>query len=414
MYGVALFTAPANPHDSGIMACSPESVSELDGWQELDQEIIWLTNIELPVLMESGLAAETYLRARNYMAPDLKQIARELNLDINQSQLTANSIRILQEVAQRIFNYLERLCGMAVSARYEITLDRLTSTIRKAIRSSDSEVHMPQLMHEVFDSAQTLSTRPAVNAINPGDQIITLSYPRGAYAMLLFEQIIPKGAWHFIKAPEALAKVNSDNGMDIIESIFDGRAGFIQVRMNSKRNQDLPFLRAQTEGSQWVSLHEFRELANDISMRVLNIAHSESQQTVGEYLQSANIKLPDMVDGLSYSAGIALENVWKALLLHNESNLSLKPFLDSASVSIRSWDRIFCKRAAEAVFDRGYKVLTHGNNNITVAVPKTEITALKDLGYQLYMHAPTEHLPVNEMALAHHNEDEARYAQFNI
>lgn len=381
-YGVAYFHDPFKPHESKVTFCTESESGELGAWGQLLKERAWFTNIDLPAFIEHGLLEIPHLRHANYLAPGFRQILAEMGANIK-GQVELQSLRLLLEIFSRVMNYASKSSHCDLEAVYENKGDSISAVLRYKHGDWDEELDIPDLVKDAFKDGYLMSTRNTQHNITFDDKITHLSFPRAAYAMALLNSEIPIGEWSIHEEAGAFKNISGHDILPVLEQVFAARSGMVKVKLPKALNEDLPLHRLNNANGQWLTIQEAEVIAKTAPLKVVSLAYAKERTTLNKLLEDQKWREPNTMDALSYSAGLYLQELWSALSHERQSTISQRSYTPSTATFIKSWDRVYCLRAAEAIEERGFKVLAYGNNNISIAAPKEEIQELLLLGYQL-------------------------------
>lgn len=384
-YGVALFDNPKK-YASGWAAVGDEIGAEPFSFQdtgELENNVIWITNIDKNTFFRCGLSKTPRFRHEYYLRTKLSSIV--LELDIKNEDLSIQAVKLASLVAtvMQLTHYHVGMSGAPANT--------LATGLRQVIQPDS------QAVDNVLRDASKKASQSFVECvkshelINKDYRITSLVFHRRSYAKLITSYKLPYGEW--LQAPsEVLAMSNRS----MIEWVCkNDRPCLVKVRVlniNSSVNHLVNYgagaglvINRTDEGKDWAGLNQ-REWMTTPEINVMRkyMDLIVEDILIGEGYVENPIRIPKW-GVLSYCAGIMCENMWVALT----KDLSGSPGQNPQSAWIHSIDRTLCFLAAKGLdLLANTSVQSYGYGRVTICIDNGGFRQVADLAVRMKMVAP--------------------------
>lgn len=358
--------------DSAWASVSGETSYRINGINELDQNVSWITNISFNDFNKLNFRDVSYLKESHYMRVDPQILLKELSLQGDKSKATQAISKIYQrvvdfgyehfgvspqEIGYRYANILsEKVVPMSMRKKPKENRDAIESAIEEATQYFQKDV----------------GKRPS------GNTSITLTMPRIAYFNWLLDRQVPiSNEWKkvsFNNGPievgvekEELVKGTHTKMKKLAEMASDNALLFnISIKnMDKTYAKFASFGVGKNVARGWVSYPELIEM-----VRYSRIEIKKALKTkLGPIDES--IKDKDQSTNFSFSKGIFLDNLASSVLtpIDRTTVNGITPYL-------RAYDRMACFRIAERLTEDGYYIMSYGMGKISISVPEKGINEI--------------------------------------
>ncbi|HDX8428175.1 TPA: hypothetical protein RQN23_002875 [Aeromonas veronii] len=388
-FGVVFFDNPDNPCQ-GSASEAGQAVFSITSIGDLKSDVIWITNLEFDQIRAKRLWNNPKIKRINFFRDDLYKISKELGLVINSSNV--EGLRVLSEIVNRVMQMAFKHYSI------EEVLQSFKDTINKSLMTplyhlddgGSGNLLLDQILNESFNAYQQCYGEI------PQDYITaSLKFSRFTYGQEILDMPVPCGAWNELKDyPKGWGVrgvISADSPVDYLNSFMDEKPMLVNLvtkNMDSGFAELLDFANG-TNRRQWVTAQEavLAGLYGDIQIKGIYIA--EGYQKISEKMAFA---LPNegITAELSISLGILAENHWTSLASGRKVNIHgvVKDIKPARAVWMRSWDRIMCWKAAQALKQAGYLVRGYGVGGVDVAVLPARLGPLYEFAASLSLSSP--------------------------
>mgnify|MGYP000002844768 CR=1 FL=1 len=365
--GVILFDDP-KIGEQGWGAKSGQEAERINGINALDQEYIWITNVDYMDFNNLGFRNVSYLRETHYMRGTIKTFIEELGLKSSPSK----AAEILSNIFQRVIKFGNEMFGIDPkehSHRYANLLAQkiIPMNMRKA------PTHNNESISDALEEATQLMQNNVGRRPN-GRKAITVHMPRIAYFNWLLNSRVPVDReWKKIAFNTGEFEVGIEKGKEIegtktrmskLDKLSEDNAFMFNISIKSMEDEYLSFASfgvGKKTSRTWVTYPELKELARYSRIEVKKGLKTQ----IGALDEDVQDKDPST--NFSYSKGIFLENLISAL------STNVDGVLNGVIPYIRAYDRMACLKAAEVLNSEGYYVMSYSFGKIVVLVPETGI-----------------------------------------
>lgn len=365
--GVILFD-DTKVGEQGWGAKSGHEAERFNGINELDQEYVWISNIEYNDFNHLSFRNVSYLRESHYMRSTIKSFIQELGLHNSPSE----AAEILSNIFQRVIDFGYEMFGIDPrehSHRYANLLAQkiLPMNMRKP----------PTHNNESISDALEESTQLMQNNVGrrpSGRKAITIHMPRIAYFNWLLKSKVPSSTeWKKIAFNSGEFEIGIDKGKEVegtksrmanLEKLSKDNAFMFNISIKSMESDYLSFASfgvGKKTSRTWVTFPELKELSRYARIEV----RKGLKTSIGEI--DGDVMDKDPTTNFSYSKGLFLENLVSAL------STNVDGVLNGVIPYIRANDRMACLKAAEILNSEGYFVMSYSFGKIVVLVPETSI-----------------------------------------
>lgn len=368
--GVILFDDP-KVGEQGWGAKSGQEAERINGFNALDQDYIWITNVDYMDFNNLGFRNVSCLRETHYMRGTVKTFIEELGLKNSPSE----AAEILSNIFQRVVDFGNEMFGIDPkehSHRYANLLAQkiIPMNMRKA------PTHNNESISDALEEATQLMQNNVGRRPN-GRKAITIHMPRIAYFNWLLGSLVPVDReWKkvaFKSGDTGEFEVGVEKGKEIegtktrmskLDKLSEDNAFMFNISIKSMEDEYQSFASfgvGKKSSRTWVTYPELKEL-----VRYSRIQVKKGLKTKIGALDS-EVQDKDPSTNFSYSKGIFLENLISAL------STNVDGVLNGVIPYIRAYDRMACLKASEVLNNEGYYVMSYSFGKIVVLVPETGI-----------------------------------------
>jgi hypothetical protein len=357
MYGCVLFDDP-HQHASGYASINGKTAQRIRGTQDLDTDIIWVTNLCYDIMAISGFKSHTRLKQNDFLRRPIESIAQSLNLTHNPvktaeviSSLTNRVVRITNDFLE--FDFIPRAS--------------LKQSIRESIGSTD--IKLPDFAVHALQEATESWTQCEKNGNVKGLERVHFQVHPFTIAKEVFNIETPCGdLWKTAnQVPtgfQSFEELRQEVGGPFVAKV---KISEIDPDFNPLLNfGGSPTFRGSRR--QWISSAEMAAIYDfaDIQIKELVVMADFNSRNARILNKFKNIPQACLFS-LSYQ--LFFENLWCAagttLPPSGFQNLNGN-FINPAIPFIRAIDRDICMHAAAQIAYSGLKVHGYGNGIISV------------------------------------------------
>ena len=363
--GVIIFDDPT-AGEQGWGAKSGHDAERINGINGLDQEYIWITNVDYKDFNNLGFRNVSYLREAHYMRATVKSFIEELGLKSSPSE----AAEVLANIFQRVINFGNEMFGI----NPQEPTHRYANLLAQKIIPMDMR-KPPTFNNESISDALEEATQIMQNNVGRrpnGRKAVTVSMPRIAYFNWLLSLSIPVDReWKKIAFTGGEFEVGVEKGSVVegtktrlskLDKLSTENAFLFNISLKSMEDEYLSFASfgvGKKTHRTWVTYPELKELARYSRIQVKKGLKTK----IGKLDEDVLDKDPST--NFSYSKGIFLENLFSAL------STNVDGMLNGVIPYIRAYDRMACLKAAEVLNNEGYYVMSYSLGKIVVLVPET-------------------------------------------
>ena len=380
--GVILFDDP-KIGEQGWGAKSGQEAERINGINALDQEYIWVTNIDFADFNNLGFRNVSYLRETHYMRATIKTFIEELGLKDSPSE----AAEVLSNIFQRVINFGKEMFGIDPrehSHRYANLLAQkiIPMNMRKA------PTHNNESISDALEEATQLMQNNVGRRPN-GRKHVVVHMPRIAYFNWLLSRLVPVDReWKKIGFNTGDFEVGIEKGKEVegtktrmakLEKLSEDNAFMFNISIKSMEDEYLSFASfgvGKKTARTWVTYPELKEL-----IRYSRIQVKKGLKTKLGALD-AEVQDKDPSTNFSYSKGIFLENLISAL------STNVDGVLNGVIPYIRAYDRMACLKAAEVLNNEGYYIMSYSFGKLVVLVPETGMDEFISKSLSMGLQAP--------------------------
>lgn len=365
--GVILFDNP-KIGEQGWASKSGESAERISGINALDQDYIWITNIDYQDFNNLGFRNVSYLRETHYMRGTVKNFIEELGLKTSPSEASET----LSTIFQRVINFGKEMFNVDPkehSHRYANLLAQKITPMNMRVAPTFNNESISDALDEATQLLQNnVGRRPN------GRRAITIHMPRIAYFNWLLNNKIPiERDWKKVGFNPSEFEIGVENGKEIdgtktrlskLDKLAETTAFMFNISIKSMEDEFLSFASfgvGKKIARNWVTYPELKELCRYSKIEVKKALKTD----IGALDEEVMDKDPST--NFSYSKGVFLENLTSAL------STNVDGVLNGVIPYLRAYDRMACLRASEILMKEGYYIMSYSFGKIVVLVPETGI-----------------------------------------
>ena len=384
--GVCWFDDPKNP-EAGWASEAGQTAFRVNGYHELSQECIWVSNVDSKTFREFNLHNIPNLRESSYMRVRLDRLARELGINGSNNE----AVEILSSILDRAIRFgYERFAISPEDKGYRysaiLASQHMPGSLRQRPRS-----HTDAIEEALRQSTQHFQSRTGKAPY--GASTHTFIFPRMAYSNWLLTRRYPMTSnWKPIKFNNGGFEIGQREGSPIkgtaarlkkLEEINAKEAMVLKVKVLGMDGFYVPFASfgAGYGSSQrhWATLPEIIEMARYSHLKVEGGFKTDLSKMEGHLLDD------NPQTNFSFSKGIFYENVYSFLgnFVDGRQPTGLAAYL-------RAYDRIACLKIAEAFSRQGINVGSFGTGMITLFIQENQIKEAAELGLSLGLVPPLD------------------------
>lgn len=388
-FGCVLFDLSSD--NNGNMLAQPGSGwASIDGKDsfriknisELNDSILWWTNLSQEIFWKSGAVRYKKLKAANYLRTDMYQLKKELGL-IQPEVTIAYSCQIFSE----IFSKVMRLAIEYYKLK-EFNEKDLGSDLKNLLLPNDKNINVH------VDEALLRSYQDLVicnhEVVKEDHYFIQLKRPRYFHSKLLLETAIPinDGEWEFV----SLEKIPKENNKRM-EFLMSKNRPFIakinidnfityqndNINLNKLLNLGVAIgAGGQTKDRNWVAQPELMYLLKFANLEIQAAFLAPSYEDLSD-----KIKLPYLgeLSDFSISLGLLSESLWTGISARSINPIGgrSKNLVSPRACWLKSADKFFTFMSAMLLSSSGFEVISYGYGGVNVSVQKTEIDKLVEI-----------------------------------
>lgn len=377
--GVALFDDSGE--ESGWASISGAPASRFVRIEQLDQDAVWITNLEFADLVARDWLSFSHLRRRNFLRDDITTVAWDLGVDVDANAPEAS--RFLAGLINRVWRLVQSEYGAT-----ELS-DTLIETIARVLVApgDDTSVTMAvqDAMRQGFRPIQQCDGR-----VRPGEMVVSLHYPYAGYARHLLAYPSPVGPWR--DATAEIARADSvDEQLSEVLRLVESRCGMFLVDYPDTRGA-LASLMQSGLPRRWLTVQElvFVMRVTQQPIDVVRCVVSDGATILADHPRW-KLSATDRRRALAPSYGLVAHAHWQALATNvpdHGNGRSAATVASPRGVILRGWDRLSCLRPSLKLHHAGYRVVSYGNGAVNVAVSPSRVGALSALAATLNLCTP--------------------------
>lgn len=366
---------------SGWCSIEGQESTRIQNIEELDKEVIWLSNLSKSVLWSTGTVKYNNIKASSYLSTKVGDLMKELNI---RPSAVGVSISVATEIIAQIFfkvmlhaknfyeiddfkgkDLAEILCNKIVPKDRNISdnVDEAMSRSYLDIYKDNNykynydkyiyaKLRKPRLSHltSIFDTAMP---RWDEDWELYGEKELPIQEQRIKY---LFELDKPFVAKVEILSYKENAKVNYENIIGLGENAGDN--GKIRIR-------------------NWVSNSELLFLSKVANLKITHAFVAGGYQKVSDLCE---LPYSGSLSDFSISLGLLSESLFNGLSQKSYNpKYKNKALVSPRAVWLRSADRYECFKSVLLLSSWDFKVVTYGSGAIELEIPKDNLSQLDKL-----------------------------------
>lgn len=364
--GVCCFEDDRDP-EGGWASIDGSEATWVAGPQDLDSEVLWVTNLPYLTHRKLNLAAEGNVFDTQYFRTQIANIGVEMGID--------HDLKALAEFCSMTFQRVHRLGKEHLdidlsSPGYRYHKTASYSLIPDFARQQPTGTSTADILDAIKHSTQANQAMSGVQRPK-GAQSVSLTFPRHSYGKWLLSLPLPsEQRWTVVKQRENSTKFGVENGkalrntatvIDRLNTIGEKNALFLRVTVHSMDKfykGFASFSAGEKYTRRWATLPEILELARYAKLSI-NGGYSCKLST--------SPLVPEEIFGesdMSYARGLLIENAWSALACPITTQEG--PRQTMLSAYLRAYDRIACGRAAAQLASEGFIVGSYSMGRVVI------------------------------------------------
>ena len=357
---------------------------------ELDNGVIWITNVPYSAFKEQQLWSYPNLRDEQYARLSITQLIREVG------GRSRKDLGVLETVGYLVTKALYKLCE-----QFPIDLSLENYRVSKALAPhiiphiyqsfpSGIDINCIEACTNAFKALQGAHKSKQTKA-----QLLYFTFPRPNFYAYLLNQSFPlSNDWKHVQFTERMTIGNADgeslpNSDAVVNKlkkmhVTDALLLKVNVRKIDKRYmQGFNFsnvgMSKNVKPRVWATLPEIIDLS-----RYCHIEIIEGYKTAGGPLD-IRPELDLSAIRYDYSQGITAENIFNALV--EKVGFQNRDVYTGLSAYLKAYDRLVCGKLAEAFMKEGFLLGGFGMAGVRVWAPKDKESELKEIAsnYGAYM-----------------------------
>lgn len=362
----SVFFDDIHDHASGYASIAGNPSKKIQGTQDLDSDVIWITNLPYENLTFSGFTGHARFRTSTFLRTDITRISDFIGVPKNNPSHRAECIAI---IVSNVLEITKQIFGFSI-----IPDGDLKKAIREKIWRTDFS--LPDFVVEALEDA-TVSWVPVARSGKPfktgvSDRVIFRIHPKRTLKAILKEKIPFGYSWtkHTISDPSKIKYL-------VQERPFLAKVNISKI--NPEMNDVLNFGGGKSllKGArrEWITSVELKTLSEIADVYVKEIIVASDNRFISH---PALDKIMGMDNAycMSLSYNLFLENVWSAISTNHspsqKGNRNFKSFINPAIPFVRTIDREICMSAASQILKAGFDVYGYGTGGVYVRLTGEE------------------------------------------
>lgn len=378
--GVCCFDDPAVP-GYGWASVAGADAYRINGYGELRTDVLWVVNLKITAMSKLGLNRTNHLYDEQYFRISIRQLSQELGLITEPDVFVSAASEIFDRVARLGYEELGVNIDNPGYRYMTLIADKLMPDFNRKKPVGPWSASILDAVRQSTQENQAMVGRYAP----AGSSAQSFVFPRGSYGRWMLSQPIPScESWKEIKISGSETIIGNDEGAEIrgtrhvldrLQSQGEGNALFLKTNVISTNRFNRPFNTFAAGANYprtWATLPEIIALCKYAKINI-----SDGYMTPLRSNPLAD-KVNLLVDEISYSRSLLIENMWVAIANPVSTTKRQTP----VGAYLRAYDRAACGNAAEVFESYQYAVGSFGVGRVMVYLRAGEINHASDLAIQ--------------------------------
>ncbi len=339
--GVVLFDDPKRV-GPGWAARAGEAARRIEGTGDLSTSVAWITNMDFMAMRRSGLIDSPRFRDDSFLRLQLQVIRSELGLAGDEHDEEAAAV--LAEVAGNVM----QICSRYGLRGREVPQRSLTSAFALSLLSTFDRTVQSEQARAVLQAGTQTYVFTERQPPSASHRQFSVHRHRTRHALDLLAMPVPEGRWRLASFDEL--------PRDVEQLIAFERPLMARIEIHRLDNRMAPIISYGAKGGageprKWVPQHELRLLNQLGDIEICEVM-------LCERFAPLPIRIEDFTarDDLSYSTGVALDNLWHSVMRDQNNRVAHS----GPAIWLQATDRILLIREIRRMIANNPTIMISG------------------------------------------------------
>lgn len=351
-------------HDSGWLADIEHPPIRLGEKEtgELDNEHIWLSNLDWDIMQQANLLNNVRFRLNNFLGDKTTNIADRLGFILTNTEQVRAFVEIMPTIFSRVMQYACTYTGIT-----DVHQESLCKSLRQVLIKEIDNVMDPPERAKYFDESKQNFTSTIKDAFEKEEEKLELFIPPDAECNFIFSQYYPK-----VKANWKILNLkNKDEKAQLIDLKKKNACGLVKVSVYGftpafEKFYNFGYATSKQGSRQWVTLDE----AIFLSCEAEHVEFKEVFYTEETFRPDALKEIKNSIperSRYSLSGMIFLHNLWRSMAVLNINRWRTNTIrVNTMAPFVRFYDRYLCMTYALELYKQGFRISGYGSGKIYI------------------------------------------------
>lgn len=373
--------------NSGWASIEGESSFRVRKKEDLDQNVIWWTNLDKQIFWKSGAVLLNNYKYSNFFKTSLGQIIKELDIS-PKDVTTAKTVEYLSNIFNKSIQFCIEHYNLTEA---DLEKQSLSDMLYEHLVSEEDKnlVYENEILEIMTKAYQDIVVCDNDNDNINSDNKITLKIPRLYHAKQILSSMLPSGNWEII-GEDDLPSHNEDRKQLVLNY---NRPLLVKVKLKKNMPKLLNLGDAigfnKRKAREWLCLPEYLYFSKFVDLEITSVCVAEGYKSLNTPYELLEI---GPLSSLSITLALIAENHWFALSSKRRHKINRNTEHVSAdSVWLRATDRFYTFSIAQVFEQSGFNVVYYGNGSVSIIFDKKtqSFDNLKELCEKLNLLIPT-------------------------